>query len=89
MSIRTSLNLIYILISLMALIGAAILIIGVGFSSEPPDGYNALILQILFVTPGVLAALIAIIFLRCPKCKKAMSRDEFRTMQCSTCGENF
>ncbi len=89
MSVRTALNLIYILVGAMVLIGVAILIIGVGFYGGELGGYDALIFQILFVTPGILAALIAIIFLRCPNCKKYMTREEHRSMQCSACGEKF
>ena len=89
MSIRTALNLIYFLVGLMVLIGAAILIIGVGFFGGEPGVYDAWMIQILFVTPGILAALIAIIFLRCPRCKKTMTREEYRSLQCSACGEKF
>jgi hypothetical protein len=89
MSVRTALKLIYILVGLMILIGAAILIIGVGVYGGEPGDYNTLIFQIAFVTPGILAALIAIIFLRCPRCKKTMTREEYRSMECSACGEKF
>ncbi len=89
MSVRTTLKLIYILIGMMILVGTAILIIGVGFYGGELGSYDALIFQILFVTPGILAALVAIIFLRCPKCKKYMTREEYRSMQCSACGEKF
>ncbi len=88
MSVRTARNFIFAIFGIIFLIAIGTLVIGVGLRSGRLTPFAELVMPSLFVLMA-LTGWIAFRYLRCPKCKKAMSREEFRKMECATCGEKF
>jgi hypothetical protein len=89
MSVRAARNFVFVIVGLVFLIGAAVLIIGLGvFGKEAMEPYFPLVMP-LFLVLMALAGLVGFFYLRCPRCKTPLTREGFRDMQCTVCGEKF